>query len=234
MKRILFALIVAFTICSLMLAQNKTTIVKDTIGKVKVTITETRSDLKKQTAKSASRAKATGPITVSSADIDPDSTYRVEYIDTPDDSTYVSILSDDYSNDPSQGLTSMLGGFSNSAISGGIAIVVVTLGMIFAFPLFIIFIAFYFRHRNRKARYRLIEQALAAGQPLPEGIFKESLNLDTAEKGIKNICLGLGLFIFLWAITESFGMGSIGLLVMFTGVGQWLVARNRKPTDKQI
>ena len=34
---------------------------------------------------------------------------------------------------------------------------------------------------------------------------------------------GIGLFIFLWAITGEFGIGAIGLLVMFMGLGQWLI-----------
>ena len=35
--------------------------------------------------------------------------------------------------------------------------------------------------------------------------------------------VGIGLFIFLWAITEEFGLGCIGLLVMFTGFGQLVI-----------
>lgn len=207
MKRILIALIVAFIFCSLVLAQKKTTILRDSIGKASVT--------------------------VSSADTDPDSAYEVEFIDTPDDNRVASQDPDDYSDNRNDNRGSLFDRVSDAAISGGIAIITVTFGIIFAFPLFIIFIAFYFRYKNRRARYKLVEQALAAGQPLPEGIFKESLNLDTRNKGIKNICLGIGLFIFLWAITDSFGVGTIGLLVMFTGIGQYLVARNQNPTDEQ-
>lgn len=207
MKRILIALIVAFIFCSLVLAQKKTTILRDSIGKASVT--------------------------VSSADTDPDSAYEVEFIDTPDDNRVASQDPDDYSDNRNDNRGSLFDRVSDAAISGGIAIITVTFGIIFAFPLFIIFIAFYFRYKNRRERYKLVEQALAAGQPLPEGIFKESLNLDTRNKGIKNICLGIGLFIFLWAISDSFGVGTIGLLVMFTGIGQYLVARNQTPTDEQ-
>ena len=41
--------------------------------------------------------------------------------------------------------------------------------------------------------------------------------------GIKNIFIGIGLFIFLWAITENFGVGCVGLLIMFTGFGQLVI-----------
>lgn len=98
-------------------------------------------------------------------------------------------------------------------------------------PVFIVFFAFFFRYKNRKAKYRLVEQALASGQPLPEGIFKDMAEVDMRSKGIKNTFTGLGLFIFLWAITDSFGIGCIGLLIMLMGAGQWVTSLTKK--DKQ-
>lgn len=94
--------------------------------------------------------------------------------------------------------------------------IIFTLGL----PALLIFIIFYFRYKNRKAKYRLAEQALAAGQQLPPEFFKEGEGKDLRSRGIKNIFLGIGLFIFLWAITGVFGLGCIGLLIMFTGFGQ--------------
>lgn len=87
-------------------------------------------------------------------------------------------------------------------------------------PALLIFIIFYFRYKNRKAKYRLAEQALAAGQQLPPEFFKEGEGKDLRSRGIKNIFLGIGLFIFLWALTTEFSLGCIGLLIMFTGFGQ--------------
>lgn len=94
---------------------------------------------------------------------------------------------------------------------------------VFGLPLFIVFIIFFFRYKNRKAKYRLAEQALAKGQPLPEHFFKEATTTDIRSKGINNIFVGIGLFIFLLAITGEFGLGCIGLLVMFTGFGQVVI-----------
>lgn len=216
MKRILIALMVASAFCSLALAQQTRTILKDSIGKGSITIT---------TTKPASQSK---PVTVSSADND--TIVVAEYTDTPDDSTYVY---DSSSVDTYQSDFDFLDKLDNSSVTAGITLAAIVLIIIFSFPLFVIFIAFYFRYRSRKARYRLVEQALAAGQPLPEGVFKESLNLDTKEKGIKNMCLGTGLFIFLWALTNSFAMGCIGLLILFTGLGQYLVARSKQSTDER-
>ena len=91
---------------------------------------------------------------------------------------------------------------------------------VFGLPALLIFIIFYFRYKNRKAKYRLAEQALASGQQLPPEFFKEGESKDLRSRGIKNIFLGIGLFIFLWALTGEFGLGCIGLLIMFTGFGQ--------------
>lgn len=103
---------------------------------------------------------------------------------------------------------------------------------VFGMPVFILFIIFYYRNKQRKAKYRLAEQILASGQPLPENFFKNETGKDLRSKGINNIFLGLGLFIFLWAITESFGMGSIGLLIMLTGIGQVVIYHSQQPSSK--
>lgn len=102
-------------------------------------------------------------------------------------------------------------------------IAVTAIVFIFGLPLFIVFTIFFFRYKNRKAKYRLAEQALASGQQLPENFFQENATKDIHSKGINNIFIGIGLFIFLWAITGEFGLGCIGLLVMFTGFGQLVI-----------
>ena len=58
---------------------------------------------------------------------------------------------------------------------------------------------------------------------------------DIHTKGISNVFCGIGLFIFLWAITEEFGVACIGLLVMFTGFGQLVIyyTQNPKKQDKE-
>lgn len=216
MKRILFALMLGLVCSSMAFAQKKNTVYKDSIGNVKITVSKTEA--KK------------------------DSSYTPEYTDTTEDGvTVVSESTDSYddSYDDSSGYSifqkedlSVLKDLGNAA-SAGIALAFFVLLLVFGFPIFVIFIAFYFRYKSRRERYKLVEKAIAAGQPIPEGILKESLNTDTAAKGIKNMCLGAGLGIFLWALTGSFAIGSIGLLILFTGLGQWLVARNQHPTDEQ-
>ncbi len=117
-------------------------------------------------------------------------------------------------------------------IDGGILIAVISIITVFGFPVFVLFIIFFFRYKSRKARYRLVEQALATGQPLPEEFIRESKFIDQRSQGIKNTFTGIGLFIFLWAITGDFGIGTIGLLVTFMGLGQWMIGRSQGESYK--
>ena len=92
--------------------------------------------------------------------------------------------------------------------------------LFFITPLAIILLIFYFRNKNRKRRFLLMQQALASGQPLPKEVFKEVTLPDNRVKGIKNIALGLGLVIFLWLLTGEASISCIGLLIMCIGIGQ--------------
>lgn len=57
---------------------------------------------------------------------------------------------------------------------------------IFGLPLLIVFTVFFFNYKNRKAKYRLAEQALSSGQQLPEDFFKNAEKTeDIRTKGIK-------------------------------------------------
>ena len=83
-------------------------------------------------------------------------------------------------------------------------IAIIAIIFAFGFPLIIVFTVFFFNYKNRKAKYRLAEQALSTGQQLPEDFFKKAeRSEDTRSKGIKNIFLGIGLFIFLWAMLKK-------------------------------
>ncbi len=122
-------------------------------------------------------------------------------------------------------------GFDLGSKTSETVIAVTAIVFVFGLPLLIIFVVFFFRYKNRKAKYRLAEQALASGQQLPENFFKEAAATDIHSKGINNIFVGIGLFIFLWAITGEFGLGCIGLLVMFTGFGQLVIYYTQQGRD---
>ena len=213
MKRILIALLVMMTIFSLANAQKQTTIVNDSTGNVKVTVTKGKG----KDAKVNVGNTAVTVIGIDDEDADTTSvdTGKVSSSSRGSHGKASFTISSDDDDFP----------FNNfgDAVGGGILVAIISIIAIFGMPVFIIFVVFFFRYKNRKARYRLAEQALAAGQPLPEGFIRESKPTDQRTQGIRNTFTGIGLFIFLWAITGEFGIGAIGLLVMFMGIGQWLV-----------
>ena len=192
MKNFLLALAVILTTCTLAIAQNNTVVTQDSIGKIKISVKKSSNANTNNTA-----------MTVIGVDVtDADST------DVNADSCSVSHSSASFTIDDDD-FDFPFKNFGN-AISGGILLSIIAIIAVFGFPVFILFVIFFFRYKNRKARYRLAEQAIAAGQPLPAEF------------------TGIGLFIFLWAITGDFGIGTIGLLVTFMGIGQWIIGSNQK------
>ena len=206
MKRIIIALIVATAFCTLALAQKKITIsaVKDSIGKAKITLTKTASATNEE---------------------DSDTTFIAEWEDTPDSASNTAASTTDDNDDFPFNFDGQH--FGSAALLIPIVGIIMGCGL----PIFIIFITFFFRYKNKKAKYRLVEQALASGQPIPEGVFSEQkIENDIQTRGIKNTFMGIGLLIFLWALTGNFGLGCIGLLIMFTGLGQLVISYTQKPS----
>lgn len=107
---------------------------------------------------------------------------------------------------------------------------IVAIVFVFVMPIGIVLVIFAYKHKNRKAKYELVTKALEVGKDIPEGLFKEVDN-NLMAKGIKNICLGIGLGVFLWTVTDEFGLGCIGLMLMLIGIGQVIIYKtqpNRK------
>ena len=209
MKNFLLALMVVLTTCTLAIAQNNTTVVQDSVGNVKISV------------KKSSKANANNTaVTVVGVDaMDADST------DINADSSSVSHGSASFSINTDDDDFPFYD-FENAV--SGLLIPIIAIISVFGSPVLILFIVFFFRYKNRKARYRLAEQALATGQPLPADFIRENKPADPCSQGIKNTFTGIGLFIFLWAITGEFGIGTIGLLVAFMGIGQWIIGYKQK------
>ena len=197
MKRIILALIAAMTLCSLVQAKNRTVTENDSLGNKKrvIELRDTIIDGKAVT-----------------------DTLSVMTYEGRDSAHADRRWKQDKNGDWHWNLFDLDGKTSETIIS------VTAIVFIFGLPLLIVFTVFFFNYKNRKAKYRLAEQALSSGQQLPEDFFKNAEKTeDIRTKGIKNIFIGVGLFIFLWAITENFGVGCVGLLIMFTGFGQLVI-----------
>ena len=110
--------------------------------------------------------------------------------------------------------------------------------MVFGLPVFIIIPVLLFKYLNRRAKYRLASQAIAAGKEIPKDLFNSNqselgYNNRTLSKGIKNICLGIGLGVFLWFLTHEMEIAAIGFLIFCMGVGQVIIARVTRPSNRQ-
>lgn len=210
MKQILVALMVAFAFSFTASANGEATILRDSVKKEKVV---------------AAKKEA---VQTTESDTSSDTTSYTDELDT----TAVDMEECNDAANIDLGDDFPFNGKMGNAINGGILIAIVSVLAVFGLPVFVIFIAFFFRYKNRKAQYKLAEQALAAGQPIPEHLLKEVRINDPRSQGIKNTFTGMGLFIFLWAITGEFGIGCIGLLVMFMGIGQWVISINKSKSDR--
>lgn len=116
-----------------------------------------------------------------------------------------------------------------------ILILVISVLAIFVGPLLIIALIFYYRHKNRKAKYELAAKMIEKGEPLPADLEESVRGLsDMESKGIKNMCIGAAVTVFIWALTDSFGLACIGLIVLANGLSQYIIARRTKETEDTV
>ncbi|WP_353331905.1 DUF6249 domain-containing protein [Bacteroides sedimenti] len=175
-----------------------------------------------QKAKEANKQTATTTVTVSTAAADSASTDSVA---NKDEDTFKSLKGGEFE---SKGEHFDFPFGKDSSIVPIIAIIAV-----FGMPVLIVLIVSIVNYKNRKAQYKLAEKALENGKDIPEGLFSKTKETDIRSKGIKNIFVGIGLGIFLWALTGEFGLGCIGFMIMFFGIGQWLIAQSNKKDGKE-
>lgn len=234
MKQILITLLAAWVTCSVVNAQDQTNVNNDSQQKAKVTITkEKKAD------------DTNSSVTVISVDAnavdDVDATIDANASDDADTTSSTNAAATNASATNAHRVTTHQGSANfvfddddfpfnqfGNAVGGGILVAIIAIVMVFGSPVFILFVIFFFRYKNRKARYRLAEQAIAAGRPLPDNFLKDIKAVNPRSQGIKNTFTGIGLFVFLWGITGEFSIGTIGLLVMFMGLGQWLIGATQK------
>lgn len=118
---------------------------------------------------------------------------------------------------------------------------------LFGFSVAVVFCWFYFRSKNRRAKYQLIDKMIETGQPNAVELYNSVINEDNKKSrdmlqhGIRMAFVGVGLFFF-FTISMGKEMGSIGILVFFIGVGEAVAGylqkqekekRNRKNMPEQ-
>lgn len=151
-----------------------------------------------------------------------------------DDDSYAGVDDDAYDDDD----FFQSGGFSFHTIMKdmdgedimGMFFVLAVLLIIFVIsPIFIIGLILWFIYKNRKDRMRLAEMAMQHGQPIPDELMPRPAeeDVDVRQKGIRQVCLGIGLIFFLGWAAGKIGLG-IGVLVLCIGLGNLLIARSNK------
>jgi len=89
----------------------------------------------------------------------------------------------------------------------------------------IVLIVLIFNHRNKKAKYRLMEKAIEAGREIPQSFFEEAKSRKTPlQSAFTLIGVGIGLFLMLWFVADH-NVAFVGAIPFLIGVGK-LVAYN--------
>lgn len=102
-------------------------------------------------------------------------------------------------------------------------------------PVILIAVILYLLVRRKRERYRIIEKAMETGQPIPDELRRtETMSSDMLwRRGIRNASIGLGIVALALCMWSDF-IGGVGLVILFYGLGQAVIARttNRKKDDK--
>lgn len=112
--------------------------------------------------------------------------------------------------------------------------------LIFTFPFIVVFCWFYFRSKkNRRAKYALIDRMVTSGQTGSVELLQKLLQEDEKKQkdllmhGIRMICMGIGLTIFL-AILAGEELAAIGILVACIGLGELLAGILQRREQRRL
>ncbi len=115
-----------------------------------------------------------------------------------------------------------------------ICVILIPTLCIFGLPLLIIWIIARNRRKRERERNELIKSLAESGKDVSvlinEQIKENKTTIhrhnDTYNKGIKNVCLGVGLGLMLYLITHAVEVVSVGVLIVCIGVGQILSSKH--------
>lgn len=143
-----------------------------------------------------------------------------------------------------------------SSVEKGIKLAALIMILLFMLPIVILLIVLYFRQKDKNERYRLMEEAIKHGQPTPD-FDRPSARKERAtdnyssqkkythapkfnyevellySKGIKHIVIGVALFIFMYALTDEFGVACCSLFIIAFGVEKLLRYRKFKQLEEE-
>ena len=127
-----------------------------------------------------------------------------------------------------EGLAKLMGGLAGvGAATGGLLIAALVLFCIFGLPILAIILIIWLIVRASRRSSNNAGQAVMQNEVDATGRDRALFN-----KGVRNVCLGIGLAIFLGIWMGDFGVG-IGVLVVCIGIGELLVDYFAKKKAKQ-
>lgn len=130
-----------------------------------------------------------------------------------------------YSVNVTTPMDNLLSSIDGGDLAGMMFILCIVAIMFLLAPVLIIVVIFYFLNKSRKDKLKLAQMAIQNGQPIPEPLIREqpTIGVNPYRGGITQICLGIGLMVFLGMIIGKLGFG-IGALVFFIGLGKLIIA----------
>lgn len=111
-------------------------------------------------------------------------------------------------------------------------VIVIVMGIIAVFPFLSIALIVWLLVRNRNRRYRLAEKAMENGQPIPDQLIEPDRG-DMWQKGIRNICLGIGIAVLCYCLGAD-SLAGIGWLVAICGAGQAFIGKTSAKKKNDI
>lgn len=141
---------------------------------------------------------------------------------------------DDFFDDEDSGpvnqqmFNSFWDGMDSNSFMGMFFVLAVLIILFVISPIVIIGLILWFIYKNRKNRMRLAEMAMQNGQPIPNELMPKTAPEapdEVRQKGIRQICLGIGLTFLLGWVAGKVGAG-IGILILCIGLGNLFIARS--------
>lgn len=96
----------------------------------------------------------------------------------------------------------------------------------------IVLVVLIFNHRNKKAKYRLMEKAIEAGREIPQSFFEEAKSKKTPlQSAFTLIGAGIGLFLMLWFMADH-NVAFVGAIPLLIGLGKLLAYKMEEKSSK--
>ena len=161
---------------------------------------------------------------------------QADYDDEPvtTTNTRVSHNPDDY-DDP----ISWLESFTTVSLGfGGIMLAILVVLLVFLVllsPIIIIAIVLRYMIRRHNDQVTLAEKAMETGTPIPDELMPVDKQSDDylRRRGIRNICIGIGMAI-MFGIWDASMLEGVGFLVLCYGIGQVLIARSSQKRNNDL